>query len=391
MRWLAIVLIVIALPTAFAGPTEWPTYRLDVGRSGTWGPAVEAGAAWEVAVGDTLGASAAPILVDGVLFTTTSFGKLLAIDPVSGSILWEHPYGEGGAPSPIAINDEVAVLASGRIHVIEARNGTLRWDHDFGSDAGIAPVGRSGTYCAALNHGGLSCADRSGEIWQATTGDSIGVQLALSGDRVIAVSLDGKAHAFDFATGTQHWVSDVAPNAFGGVVIVGNAAIYAARETLWALRLNDGLILWKSAIPGGTANPVSSAEGVLYVTSIEGILAYDAATGRQMWSRSTDPIVTAPVVGERLVAGGESGEMISTGRNGGGLRSEQVALRVTAEPILAGDTIYAITTHAGQDGPVEKLRAFPSLGAKLTPFPLTGMLMAMVLVGLVRARKRSGT
>jgi len=218
--------------------TEWPSYGGDpgglrysplngIGRHNVDGLEV----AWVYHHGDVadrdhpLGVSAfqaTPIVVDGMLYFSTPFGRVVALDPATGAEHWAYDH-------ELDQNGRFVFLAS---------RGVSYWrgDHpDANRCAARVFVGtrdaflvaldaRSGSLCEDFGEGGRI--DLSGgagpELWRgeygvtsppAVVGDAIVVgSLILDNVRVDAPS--GVVRAFDARTGALRWAWDLAPPGF---------------------------------------------------------------------------------------------------------------------------------------------------------------------------------
>jgi len=96
--------------------------------------------AWVYTTGETRGHEATPIVVDGVLFATSTWSIVFALDAKTGRELWRYdpkvPRWKGRDACCDAVNRGVAVwqgrvyvgALDGRLIALDARTGTLRWE-----------------------------------------------------------------------------------------------------------------------------------------------------------------------------------------------------------------------------------------------------------------------
>jgi quinoprotein glucose dehydrogenase len=119
MRWLSVTAIGALIGSARADTDAWPQYGGDPG-STRYSPLTQISTAnvgqlkqaWIFHTGDISpggngkprsGFETTPLLLDGRLYLTTSFNRVIALDPASGKELWSHdpqidrtqPYGDG--------------------------------------------------------------------------------------------------------------------------------------------------------------------------------------------------------------------------------------------------------------------------------------------------------
>ena len=141
------LLIVIALPTAAYGQNrDWPLHGLDFGekrfselRSITTENVDQLGLAWNFEFDTNRGQEATPLVIDGVLYTSSAWSKVFALDAVSGELLWRYdPVADGGIASwgcCDVVNRGVAYadgqifigVIDGRLEALDAQTGALNW------------------------------------------------------------------------------------------------------------------------------------------------------------------------------------------------------------------------------------------------------------------------
>lgn len=176
MRWLWLLTFAIVTTSAKAGSDSWPEYGGDLGNSRystltqiTSSNVAQLKPAWVFHTGDISsggdgiprsGFETTPLMLDGRLYLTTPFNRVIALDPGNGKLLWSYdpkidrkqPYGDG------LINRGVAAWRNPgakdcRLTLFEA---TL--------DARLIAVdGATGAPCSAFgNHGAMSLRDVTG-------------------------------------------------------------------------------------------------------------------------------------------------------------------------------------------------------------------------------------
>ena len=171
-----------------------------------------------------------------------------------------------------------------------------------------------------------------GRVWSTDlrpateTGESAsGGGLAFEGNRVFATTGYGELVALDARTGGIAWRQKVdAP--IGGAPTVANGVVYVVGRDAggWAVRANDGKVLWRifgnDAMAGvmGVTAPAVSGSTVIFPMATGQVMAVDAANGTQIWSGD--------------VAGARVGRSIALFRD------------MTGDPVIVGDTVYAGTS-----------------------------------------------
>jgi len=96
--------------------------------------------AWAVELDTSRGQEATPVVVDGTMYVSTAWSKIMALDAVSGEVLWRYDPRPKGAQGAYAccdvVNRGVAVwegkvfagTIDGRLVALDAATGELLWD-----------------------------------------------------------------------------------------------------------------------------------------------------------------------------------------------------------------------------------------------------------------------
>lgn len=209
-------------------------------------------------------ASGGGLAVDGdVLFATTGFGTLNAINVESGSVLWSHRVDGAVSGAPTVYGDLVYIISrDGTAWAIHKDNGRIAWSlPGVASQAGftggsapavtdqiaIFPFG-AGELVASFPRGGV-------RIWSASlTGRRIGQAYTLFGDVTGAPVIDGN------------------------VVYSGTSAGRIA-----AMNLQSGEHLWTAR--EGAMSPVWPSGGSIFsITDDSRLVRLDAETGETIWA-----------------------------------------------------------------------------------------------------------
>ncbi|HEX5440577.1 MAG TPA: PQQ-binding-like beta-propeller repeat protein [Ktedonobacterales bacterium] len=212
---------------------------------------------------------AAPVLSDGVLYTTTrgsawsSSGpssSLYALDAQTGRILWRFQTAGNLYPTPQIAGD-----------VIYAAIGAVK-----------SGLGGYSTTVIALNR-------HNGSVrWRTVIDEEISAPLVAHG--AIYFSVYKKSlNALNAATGAQLWKRST-PDWVVWITATDGDVLYTGMDggKISALRPSDGAPLWTSTLPGGFDHYVDPSVavrgGLMYVGSLSGYVAVlDAATGATRW------------------------------------------------------------------------------------------------------------
>jgi len=299
-----------------------------------------------------------PVLDHGVLYQIDDGGLLRAVVAQTGKIFWKHQLGSLAASSPAAAGNSVYVTllehgaaATGRIVALRQRTGQIRWSRDLPSRTESSPLldrgelyfgSQDGTVYAVNAHTGavnwryhaagavkasltlskgiLYFGDYSGHvqairerdgkrIWITGGGGLLGgggtfySTAAVVFGRVFLGSTDGRAYAFDAATGKLAWahqtgsyvysspaVTDVP--GFGPTVYIGSYD-----GTMYALSAYSGAVRWAFHAGGRISGSPTILGRILYFADLgrHQTFALNLRTGGVIYSRhsgSFDPIVS---------------------------------------------------------------------------------------------------
>ncbi|MDK8874891.1 PQQ-binding-like beta-propeller repeat protein [Paracoccus sp. SSJ] len=152
--------------------------------------------------------------------------------------------------------------------------------------------------------------------------------LAFEGNRVFVTTGYGELVALDARTGAVAWRQKVG-STIGGAPTVVNGVVYVLdrEQTGWAVRANDGKVMWRSfgnkdmAGVMGASAPAVSGSTVVFPSNTGALAGVDARDGSQLW--------VANVGGTRV------GRAVSYFRD------------MTGDPVILGNTLYAGTSAGG--------------------------------------------
>jgi outer membrane protein assembly factor BamB len=186
---------------------------------------------------------------------------------------------------------------------------------------------------------------------------------AIAGDVIVVAAANGDVEAFNRLDGDSLWDVDLDVSLTGGVGIGGGRAFVASADgRVWALSLESGEVLWKSAVSGEVlAPPVADGDLVAVVTFDGHLVGLDAATGARRWSyAASTPVLmlraaSAPLLFEQaVIAGFANGKVVAVSRDSGQLFWESRAgiskgaseierlTDIAGDLLIGGDALYAV-------------------------------------------------
>src|SRR5215472_2087830 len=274
-------------PTTAGSPTpapEWPQYGFDA-RHSMFNPdehtlnqsnVAELSLQWQVGGGNAIDPLGGPALSEGVLYVPSLAQSIfMALDAATGTIRWIYT-GTGFFSNP--------AVAYGYVYTAE-NPGFL--------------------YAFPTNCVG-TCTPRFAVPFVTNSPPTV------SNGKIYIGGYDGRIYAFDALTGTQLWSARVnqpgtdplnwAPAVSGGLVFVsGDRGVYAFSESC----ANNCAPLWVGTFPFGPDAAPTVAGGLVLVPSYPsggGIYAFDSATGTLVWTGTVMAQLNQPIAVAQGVA-----------------------------------------------------------------------------------------
>jgi outer membrane protein assembly factor BamB len=268
--------------------------------------------AWEHDLGAPIQAGLASLDESAVVAATVA-GRVVAVESGRWTPSAESSRrgGQGGGPAPERWTADVggAVLgtplvdpagrlvvvgtAARRIVALRAEDGHVAWRF-----ATAQPALGAATWTDAIERapGGavLVSAGRTlyaldardgGPLWQAETGGIVAGRPAVTATTAVVGSGDGRAHAFDLATGEPRW-----------------QVVLSARENPYRTMIYGPWWTQATALPGGR----------VLLSTVTAAWALDGATGAQAWRIAGGWLYHQPLLlGDRLVLASERGDVVA--------------------------------------------------------------------------------
>lgn len=269
---------------------------------------------------------------EGRLYGASGFGKIAALDPASGKVIWERELSTAIRAAPTAVGGRVFVVTlEGRFYCLSGVDGTELWvsrglpqkaslvisaSPSVSGDVVVVPY-PSGDLVA------LSVADGT-PLWSENLSRSrtLSAMASLSdaarpiidNGTVFGVGHGGRMVATSVSTGERLWSANV-PGVNAPWVAGSNVFVVDTSGQLLALSRADGKIRWTVKLPDAKtwAGPVL-AGGVLWLASSKGTLVgVDAIVGRVIRQEKLgSPVYIPPVVAQgRMFVFTDSARLIS--------------------------------------------------------------------------------
>jgi outer membrane protein assembly factor BamB len=322
-----------AKPKAVVRDFLWPRYGYDAARTRVFGS--DGNLAPPLHRGWTYYGTALlefpPVIRGNVLYVLNDSGEVLAIDKLTGHVIWHRKVGTLAAASP-AIGDGLVFVpilstvpgaktpAQGRFVALSQRNGRIAWSMNIPPGSESSPL-----------------------AWG---------QMLYFGDQ------DGTVRALQASTGRLRWTYHASASVKGAVSYANGIlyfADYAGRA--YAVRASNGHQVWAVATNGaqdgfGSGNFYSTpavAFGRVYIGNTDGrVYSFAAATGELAWATGTGAYVYSspavaniPGLGPTVYIGSYDGNLYAFNARSGAVRwTHNAGGRISGAPTIVGDVVY---------------------------------------------------
>lgn len=275
---------------------------------------------------------------DGVLFISSGFGVLTALDAADGSLIWRQELEATGSGQPRVSGGLVYLVAGDDTGwAVNAKDGRIAWQIAASpSPANIlgapAPVVTRDLAIFAFGSGDLIATFRRGGLrrWSASvSGRRTGQTLArisdvtgapvVSGNRLYAGNNSGRTVAIDLETGDRLWTTR--EGATGPAWPAGNSLFQVSdRHQLLRLDAGSGEVIWAVDLPG-------------YVKDKPG-------------KRGRIHVHHGPILaGGQVIVASNDGQLRFFNPDDGSLtRTVDVPGGATTPPVVAGSTLYVVSS-----------------------------------------------
>lgn len=325
-----------------------------------------------------------PAVADGVIYTGTFDGNMLAIDASEGSVIWQRALSDQPVvASPLVLDGQLfETTPEGTIVRLDPATGDTVWT--WTGDTELAD------WAAAAGGGLFYIADAGGDLVAIDTATGTTKWIAdlndarrnpAYADGVVYVGGDSRSfYALDATTGSVIWKTDPAAGDQGLNPIVTPDAVIATfmNGPMEALDLKTGAVLWSAEGPGESISPHASALAVYCASAdLTSLVAYDLKTGAELGRISADGLgAIAAISGDTIIYGNADGGAVrAIGPNDGApidvtAGPATVIPAVTPAPVVEtpATTASPVTTF---DGSQVQL-AWQSTGSTDTPLIYPG-------------------
>ncbi|MDC9700701.1 MAG: PQQ-binding-like beta-propeller repeat protein [Alphaproteobacteria bacterium] len=266
-----------------------------------------------------------------VLYVSTGYGTLHALDPMNGTEFWRFDSAVPFRSAPTVKDRDVFVVTkSDRLIVFDGLTGAQKWDYQ-GLEVASGLLGLSGP--------------------------------AVAGSNVVVPFSSGEVVAFERSDGKPVWLEKLFRSRyFSGLGPISNVAAHpvidkgivysvSASGFFSAVELSTGFRLWRKGISGSQRPSVSGK--AVYLVDLEGRLAaLDRSSGESYWvTRLSTPdqelTWSGPVLAEGLLwLVSSDGLVLAVDARSGNVFSHiDLAEPVYLAPVIANGRIYVLTNE----------------------------------------------
>jgi len=345
--------------------------------------------AWSFDFDTYRGQEATPVVVDGVMYVSSAWSKVFALDAKTGKEIWrDDPRVPGPAALPLCcdvVNRGVAVY-KGRVYVgtidarliaLDAETGKEIWRHPVGAPVRGAPTVADGRVFVVTveNTSEAIAADDGRRLWTHTgTAENAGLlgsaSPAVEGDVVVVPYMSGELFALRVENGRPLWTDNLAAarriDAVSGMAdirglpVIDRGRVYGISHSgrMAAIDLRTGERIWEQEI-GGTDTPWIAGDFIFVLGNNGELVCLTRRDGRVRWifqlPRYENPEKkrgalqwSGPVLaGDRLILLASNGEAMTVSPyTGEALGRVEMPDGSFIPPVVAEKTLYVLTNDA---------------------------------------------
>lgn len=259
---------------------------------------------------------AAPLVTDQYIVDGSYSGVLYAIDPLTGSEVWNFSMATGRyIASPVLVGDLIlAPNGDNHLYAID-QDGVLQWSFEADSALWASPVVDGDVvYVASLGHilYAISLDDQS-VLWQTDLEGGLTDAPALVDGALYIGTLGSELIKLDAATGEILWRITTPGSVWATPVIQGDV-VYAADQsgTVQAVNASTGVNIWTVTLEGGVIGSLLPVEDGLIVLNSTGTILKLNLDGAQVWTQPINGTLYSDpkLAGEYILVGINDGDQL---------------------------------------------------------------------------------
>lgn len=288
---------------------------------------------------------------DGVIYIGSYDHNLYALEADNGKFIWKYP-ANGGIVSKPAIHDNKVYFGSTDqyIHAVSSRSGKKVWVQSTDGAIYSSPTIAEGHLFIGSDDEQLHVLNilAGREAWSVNLGSRVRSSPIVAADSVFVGSENGEIQCYDFS-GNIRWRTaakravTATPHFYDGVIY-----ITSLDGVLYAIDAKSGWVIWRYRMESGSIGTPTSHENHVYVGSTDNTFyCVNIKSANKVWSFDTDnQINSSPVLYKGAVYFcNVDGLVYSLHAGSGRLRWKyQAEGSITGSPIIVNDILYIGST-----------------------------------------------
>jgi eukaryotic-like serine/threonine-protein kinase len=243
----------------------------------------------------------------GIAVVPLADGKLVALDPLTGNVLWTAEPG-GSVSAPPLLTPEAVYVAtsradgSGVLRALDRSTGVTLWVRELARPV-ISEIflHEKRLYLGSADNSVYSLrADNGATVWAFATRGPVRGQAVLRGNDLLIGSDDGALYALNRDTGAEVWRFQTAGPVVGRPAFSGRMLFVTSGDgQAYAIDGAAHRVFWKQRTGAAIeAGAVVVSRGVLVSSFDNFVYLFDGETGDRVWKRRmrrrlvSEPVVT---------------------------------------------------------------------------------------------------
>ena len=285
-------------------------------------------------------------------------------NPKRVRVLWSTYVGGGErfifVPA-LAAGSVYAAARDGSVTALDEKSGALRWRTGLDLKLSGGVGADAGTVAVASEEGEVVALDApSGKVrWRARVSSEVLAPPAIGQGLVLVRSIDNRVFAFGSEDGKRRWVYQRAPSSLvvrapAGITIGADVAFAGfPGGRLAAISLANGASRWEVTVaaPKGSTElervadvigePAAQGREVCAAAYRSRVACYEAANGRQIWSRELASLSGVTLDARYAFVADERGTLHAFDRSNGQSvwKQEKLAHRKLSTPLASGEAL----------------------------------------------------
>lgn len=336
---------------------------------------------------DTANISTPPLSCGNRVYQALNSRRVVCIEKLSGTELWEFKETSNFPVSSMAINQEtqsLVVTTGGQIertstlYCLDASTGGVRWQWTAGTDGSVGQISTGATIVNqpgiplmvifGVDRGAIIALDlKSGaRIWGMGLNGALYTDPVVAENKIFALNDDGLLNILKLENGqmlqqvqiddkTSFEFMNTPAYAAGFLIIASRSKVNGEKGKVYALDTATGTIIWKTFAfdqfyKSGPSIlfPPTYKDYQVIIGSDTGILySFDLKTGRMNWSvRMVFPFLTDIVVsGKYILFGGANTFYVCNGETGDVVFKQTLGM-ITGHPVVDEGMVYVATNDS---------------------------------------------